>query len=437
MQTLKPTKLTKTVIDAIEPDGRDRIIWDAELKRFGVRVTETGKKTYVVQYKAGGATRRYTIAACNLMAPEEARKIARQKLAEIAQGADPSAERKAAREKPKEMTVAELCESYMDAARKGLVKSRFHKPKAASTVEIDEGRIKRHIEPLIGRTKASQLTRADVQRMVDDIAIGETAAIVKTKARGVARVTGGASTASRVAELLGGIWTWAERRGHVSGANPARGLEKHKGEAKDRVLSRDELRRLGLALDANSGRYPLACFAIRLIALTGARREEIVGLTWREIDADGSCLRLEETKTGKSQRPLGKSALELLRTIQREARLSDEYVFPSRDNTRSADLKKTIAKIFDEAGLQDARSHDLRRTFASTAAELGYSDATIAELIGHARRGVTERHYVRRPDAVLVAAATSVSRAVDRFMKGEAAEVTSLDERRGFHSVGG
>jgi integrase len=65
--------------------------------------------------------------------------------------------------------------------------------------------------------------------------------------------------------------------------------------------------------------------------------------------------------------------------------------------------------LFDAAGLRDVRSHDLRRTFATIAADEGYSDATIAELLGHARRGVTARHYIRPPDAALVAAADRVA----------------------------
>jgi integrase len=78
--------------------------------------------------------------------------------------------------------------------------------------------------------------------------------------------------------------------------------------------------------------------------------------------------------------------------------------------------------------LKDARSHDLRRTFGSVAADEGYSDATIAELLGHSRRGVTQRHYIRRPDAALVAAADRVSARIAAAMKGsgQAAEVVPL-----------
>jgi integrase len=127
-------------------------------------------------------------------------------------------------------------------------------------------------------------------------------------------------------------------------------------------------------------------------------------------------LRLGETKTGRSMRPIGKAAIEHLRALPRR---HDEWLFPNRNGTESADLKKPIAAIFDAAGLKDARSHDLRRTFASVAAELGYGDAAIAELLGHARRGVTERHYVRRPDAVLIEAATRTAEIIRAALDGQ------------------
>jgi integrase len=170
--------------------------------------------------------------------------------------------------------------------------------------------------------------------------------------------------------------------------------------------------------------HPAAVAAIRLLALTGLRREEACGLRWREIDWSSDCLRLEATKTGKSTRPIGKAALQLLSTVPRG---SSEWVFPDRAGSGSADLKKRIAVLFDAAALMDARSQDLRRTFASVAADEGYSDATIAELLGHARRGVTARHYIRRPDAALIAAADRVAERIamslERQKVGEVIEL--------------
>lgn len=103
-------------------------------------------------------------------------------------------------------------------------------------------------------------------------------------------------------------------------------------------------------------------------ALFHRRQIEACALRWREIDETASCLRLETTKTGRSTRPIGKAALQLLEALPRGP---SEWVFPNRDGSGSADLKKSMADLFDAAGMADARSHDLRRTFGSLAADEG------------------------------------------------------------------
>ena len=420
-------KLTKRFIDSLapKPDG-DVWSWDSELRGFGVRMKPSGAASYLVQYRTPqGRTRRLAFAKIGTITPDEARTKAKKLLAEVELGGDPSAERHEAREA---LTVAELCERYLDAARAGLVATRFRKSKRPSTVAIDEGRISRHIIPLLGTRVARDMTRAQVQRMADAIASGKTAGTFRTGPRGKAVVQGGAGTAARVVELLGGMWTWSEKRGLVSGPNPARGVEKHRGEAKDRTLNPDELARLGAALREHETLQPMASTAIRLIALTGLRREEACGLRWCEIDQATGCLRLETSKTGRSTRPIGKPALQLLESLPR---LHGEWVFPNRLGTGSADLKKQIAAIFDAAGLKDARSHDLRRTFASVAADEGYGDATIGELLGHARRGVTSRHYIRRPDPALCAAADAVSGRISRAMDENRGDVLPFKKSGG------
>lgn len=291
------------------------------------------------------------------------------------------------------MTVALLCERYLEAARAGLVITRFRRPKRQSTIAIDEGRVKWHIAPLIGSQVVKTLNRTAIQRMADAIAAGKTAGVFATKARGKALVRGAPGTAARVVEFFGGIWSWAEKRGLVEGCNPARGVDKQRGEPKDRILSPAEMAALGVVLRKQHKIYPAATAALRLIALTGLRREEACALRWREIDSAACCLRLEATKSGRSVRPIGKAALHFLSILPRK---DSEWVFPSASGSKRADSKKAIAVLFNASGLADARAHDLRRTFASIAADEGYSDATIAELLGHARRGVTARHYIRR-----------------------------------------
>ena len=427
-------KLTKRAIDGLKPEtsGRDLFVWDDELKGFGVRLKPSGSASYLIQYKTPQRkTRRFAFGKVAVLTPEAAREKARKLLAKVRDGADPSADRHANRNA---LTVAELCDQYLEAARAGLVTTRFNKPKKPTTIAIDEGRVARHIKPMVGATVVENLTRPIVQKMADTIAAGKTAGTFKTKTRGKAVVEGGTGTAARVVELLGGIWTWAEKRGLASGVNPTRGVQKNKGDAKDRVLAADELAKLGQAMRDHEPRWAAACAALRLIALTGLRREEACGLRWSEIDRASSCLRLKASKTGRSLRPIGQAAFELIDGLP--ANKSD-WVFPNIRGDGSADLKKQIAAIFDAAGLKDARSHDLRRTFGSIAADEGYGDASIGELLGHARRGVTERHYIRRADAVLIAAADRVSQRIAMALDGKKASVIEIrsPERKHGHAA--
>jgi integrase len=370
---------------------------------------------FVAQVRVGKVTRRVKIGPYGAFTVDAARQRAEEIIRAAADGRDPQQEKQAAREA---ITVAALCDEYLAAARAGHVLTRFRRPKSPATVAIDEGRIGRHVKPLIGHLPAKGLTTADMQRLSDSIAQGKTAGVFKTGLRGKAVVSGGAGTAARVVELLGGIWSWGRKRGHVAGASPTLDVDRMRGVSKDRVLSATELTALGSALDESP-----ASMAIRLLALTGWRREEVVGLRWAEID--GQTAKLSTTKTGRSVRPIGKAAIEVLALIPWVD--GSDYVFPNRVGNGSADLKKSIAAFFDKAGLADARSHDLRRTFGSVAADMGYSDATIAELLGHARRGVTERHYVRRSDPVMIAAADRVAGQIAGMLNGKlGAVVVSL-----------
>jgi integrase len=412
--------------------GGDYFIWCSVTPGFGVRVYPTGKKIFISQVRVGRATRRIKIGVFGPYTVDQARRRAAEIHRTASDGRDPQREKA---EKRGAIAVAEMCDEYLKAARAGLVVTRFRRPKRRTTVAIDEGRVSRHINPLLGNLKAQDVARADVQRMADAIAQGKTAGIFICKPRGKALVTGGVGTAARVVELLGGIYSWAEKRGLVTGTAPTRGVETARGEAKDRVLNGSELASLGRTIVANTAKFPSAVAALRLIALTGLRREEACGLRWVEIDEHGQCLRLEGSKTGRSTRAIGAAAIDVLRTLPR---LSDTWVFPKGNDAGSADLKKPIAFLFDSAGLKDARSHDLRRTFGSIAADEGYGDATIGELLGHARRGVTARHYIRRPDAALIAAADRVSARIASALDGQgAAEILPLRGRGRTPATGG
>jgi integrase len=251
---------------------------------------------------------------------------------------------------------------------------------------------------------------------------GKTAVNIKTKLRGRAIVKGGPGTAARTMGLLGGILTYARERGYRPD-NPAAGVVRPAGGRRKVRLSVEQYRALGLALEAAEacGEPRQAVQAIRVLALTGCRRGEVEALRRTEVDAASSCLRLGNTKTGASVRPIGSVALELLRVSHNSA---TSYVFPSpRDDRKPyGGLPTAWDRIVRGDGLAGLTPHGLRHAFAGMADDLGYSQPTIGALLGHAARGTTEG-YIYKPDPVLVAAADRISLAIWRAMTGEAGEV--------------
>ncbi|MGH7112343.1 MAG: Arm DNA-binding domain-containing protein, partial [Stellaceae bacterium] len=160
-------RLTKRVLDAAAPRAEEYFIWCDSLPHFGARIYPTGRKVFLAQVRVGKGIRRVKIGAYGPFTVEQAKKRAEEIIRAAAEGRDPQREKQEARTA---ITVAELCGEYLAAARAGLVTTRFRRPKRASTVAIDEGRVTRHIVPLIGRLRARDLKRADVQRMADAIA---------------------------------------------------------------------------------------------------------------------------------------------------------------------------------------------------------------------------------------------------------------------------
>ena len=181
----------------------------------------------------------------------------------------------------------------------------------------------------------------------------------------------------------------------------------------------DDYRTLGAALAAaeREGENPLAVRAVRLLALTGCRRGEVMSLTWPEVDLEGRQLRLANTKEGYSVRPLGQPAADLLARIPRRAE-SDAVILSGQDGTPYAGLRRAWERIIKRTKLKGVILHTLRHSFATTANTLGCSEPTIAAMLGHSRGTMTSR-YVHVVDDTLLAAADRVSGAIARAMAGE------------------
>ncbi len=410
-------KLTKRHVDLLKPSvgGSDVFAWDSELRGFGVRMKASGSAAYLVQYRnAERRTRRLVIGKVGTLTPEEARSIARDRLAEVARGGDPSETRRASRTA---VTVAQLCSDYLAACRKGEKLGRRGLPMKPSTIEGDRLRMDVHVIPLIGSRSVAALTADDIRKLKTDIAAGKTGR-PRGSGRGGVR-TGGRGTASRVLGMLGPLFEYGKSLGMLKD-NPARGVPKYADQKRDRFLSAEEIERIGAALSAlekNGG--PLASLAaIRLLMLTGMRRTEALGLPWAWVDSQAQCIRFGDTKTGAQLRAIGTPAVRLLAHLPRSG---SKWVFPAeRGSGHYIGLPKVLKRVCAAAGVEGVTAHVLRHTFASVAAELNFSELTIAGLLGHSVPGVTAR-YAHVPDSALVTAADRVSAHIAAALAGKLA----------------
>ncbi|MCL2504803.1 MAG: site-specific integrase [Alphaproteobacteria bacterium] len=391
-------KITKKFVDTLKPKSGDTIHWDSDISRFGVRVRGESM-SYILQYRNHeGRTKRLTLGKTTVLTPEQARKLAQDKNADIQKGLDPSY---AKQEQRKALNISELCELYLD---EGISHKRL------STIRNDKLRISRHIIPLIGSCSVKSLDRATIEKMMLNIVKG------KIPVEASKRPLGGNTAATRSVTLLGAILEFARRRGIIT-MNPAHGIKKPKDNKRDVFLTLEELEVFGKALKQaeKHGEDKSALKAIRLLALTGCRKTEILSLEWSFVDLKEKCFRFADTKTGKQTRPFGQGALDVLHDLQH----SGKWVFPSgKTDSYFINLTKVFHRVLAIAHtlspeIKDKRIslHTLRHTFASTAAQMGYSELTIAGLLGHRLGGVTNR-YSHLPDKSLIMAADSISSAI-------------------------
>lgn len=388
------TKITKRVVDAVEPIQKDSFVWDAGLKGFGLKTTPKGRKVYIAQYRLPGqSTRRYTIGQHGSpWTPTTARQEATRILGLVAAGLDPSEEKRLAKQ---DITLNELCSLYLVEGTSA---------KKASTVEMDKSRIDAHVRPLLGKKRLKQLSKSDVSRFVQAVAAGATSKDVKTGPRGRSIVRGGQGVANRSLGMLGAIFEFAIDQGLIP-TNPARGVRKYKEGRPARFLSNAEMVRLGDALRSaeSDGVNPYALTAIRLLLLTGCRRNEILELKWEQVDFESGFLRIGESKTGAKAVPVGAPVLALLSELPRVH--GNPYVIPGlKAEGHLVGIQKVWNKVRRAAELEDVRLHDLRHSFASVGARSGESLLVIGKVLGHKTSSATARYAHLSDDPVRGAA---------------------------------
>lgn len=409
-------KITKGLVEALKPSkdtvkGSSQFVWDSELRGFGVSVGNQGTKSFVVQYRnPAGQSRRKVIGRFGLMTVEQARRSARVMLGEVARGADPIEETKQVHG----LTVSDICDWYLERAEAGKIIGRSRRPIKPSTLAMDRSRIDAHIRPLLGHRIIATLRLGDIEAAQADIAAGATSRPRVGSRGGTTR--GGEGVASRTMSTLHSILEHAVRLGEIE-KNPARGVRRLASTPRMRWLSQAELRRLGVALrEAEADlEHPKGIAAIRLLLLTGFRRLEALSLEREWLLEEENAVHFATTKTGAQRRVIGRAAVDLLLS---QPDTGSKFFFPADwGEGHFIGVVRVLDRVCQRAHIENVTPHVLRHTFASVAGGLGYSELTIAALLGHASRGITQRYV--HIDEPLRAAATAVADQICLWLDGD------------------
>ena len=361
--------LTERVIREAKPDGRTRILWDATVKGFGVKVSAGGAKRYVIDYRTGSRQRRATIGRVGELSLRNARQRAARELASIrGDGHDPLETRREEREAP---TVGEGLDRFFGEFAPERVRLGRMAPK---TIREYSYAAKRYIRPALGALKVASVTRRHVERMVSGLA--------RTQRNRVLAFT------SRVFRQFE-RWEWREQN-----TNPARGVERARETPRDRTLAPSELAALARALDDMAGAYPASVAAIRFAAVTGLRIGEVLAIRWEDVDLEQSRLTMPETKTGRRQHDLPAAAVAILRGLMRVNDCPWAFTTTGRAALSYRPVHVHFGEAVGAAGLADVRLHDLRRTVMTRAAAAGVGTHILRDLLGHKTTAMADR-YVR------------------------------------------
>jgi integrase len=338
------------------PPGRPYlIVWDEALPGFGLRVNEGGSRMWVVQYRTAGKTKRETLGRADAVSLDDARKRARETLARVHLGNDPHTEKKEAKVRAS-ITFERIATQYLKRA-KGRMKP--------GPYDDIERYLMRHWLPLHGMP-IHKIQRAAVAARLNEI-VEENGPFASNRAR----------------TALSTMYTWAMGEG-LAETNPVIGTNKPTPEVtRDHVLTDAELAAVWRACqDDNVGR------AVRLLALTAQRRDEVGNMEWSEVDFGSGVWSLpkQRTKNGLPHDvPLSEPALSILRKIPR--RNGRSLVFGEGEGGYQAwsaakvRLDKRIAAT--GAKVRPWRLHDLRRTAATRMADLGVLPHVIEAVLNH------------------------------------------------------
>jgi integrase len=392
-------KLTKRAIDGIGPQLTTTNFWDEDIKGFGLKVTPAGRRSFFLYYRTADHTqRRPTIGTYPAVRPNQARAIAMDWLSQARAGRDPSGERKQLRALRGTGTVADLFSSYLKA-----------KSSLRSIREIE--RLFNHdILPIIGQTRAESVTKADVTRLLDNVAKRSL------------------SLAHAVRRQLSAFYTWALPRLPDAAVNPVKSATKVEPlPNRERLLSDDELSILWhvLAREPEPWRS-----ALRLLLLTGQRREEVLQANWKEFDM-AAALWIIPAERAKNKQvhlvPLSPAAITILNEIAPEAEREGRLF-----RTGTGPAGRAAKRIREAMDIPAWRWHDIRRTVATGMQRLGVRLEVTEAVLNHvsgSRSGIVGI-YQRHDWAIEKRAALNAwARDVERIISSEVAQTNVIPLR--------
>ncbi len=374
MAKLKYRTISKRTVDALSVQDRDAVFWDDRLPGFGVRVYPSGSKVYVVQSRHRGRSKRFTLGRHGVITADAARHEAALIISRIKSGQNPEDK------PPGAVTVADLARRYLEDHVSVRCKQ--------STQRIYRSVVERFILPACGQLAVEEVERQHIERLHLEL-------------RHIP------SQANRVLEIMNTLFGLAQEWNLRTGNNPCKFVRKYRENKRERFLTDAEFRRLGDVLsemeaDGSLPIYPAA--AIRLLMLTGCRRNEIVTLAWRDVDLEAGEIRLPDSKTGARLVPLSPTAARILSDLPRLE--GNPWVIPGYKAGRHlADLNHYWDRVRERAELPGVRLHDLRHSFASRALALGESLSMIGKLLGHGKIDTTARYAHLARDSIKASSA--------------------------------
>ena len=379
-------KLTNKKIDQLIPDTKSYIVWDNEIRGFGVRVNLNSKKTFILKYRVGqgrsARVRKPVIGTYGVMKVDEARKIARKWLLEASEGNDPKEVDKTS------ILLKDFCNVYLQ-------QHANIKKKLSSVIE-DKRLMRLHIIPNFGNICLKEITRS----------------MITKHHQSMYQTPHGAN---RFLSLMSKMMNLAERWEYRPlNSNPCRHIERYKEEGRQIYLSMEQIEKIGHVIkqmEQTESIFVLS--AIKLLLFTGRRTGEILTLKWDYIDFENSKMNLPDTKTGAKSFFFSPTVKQILLNLPNKEGFVFKSVLKDKRVTTVRHICKKICKL---AKIENVRVHDLRHTYASLAVQNGYSLPIISKMLGHADIKTTQR-YAHLHDDPVNQAVEKIDQQLDNLFK--------------------